>query len=272
MTNTIITKAIDEIKQHGYTRIKGLYDKETIAATLKSVKQLAEENLEVEIKDIPRLDTGQETIYNLQNKNYHFLSLLLKSDIITPILMHFLNDQWHKAIDLSEPNYILRSFSARNNNTAAPMHIDSYIPYMGEHLISMQAVIILEDQYKENGCTSVIPGSHQSGEYVSQDEANNATPIESKAGDVVIWDSRVWHGTFDNHSGASRWSLIATFVRWWIKQGYRITENLPQEIYQQLNNSEKAVLGFCSRPLDDEQAGIDFKKSYDCLKPKVSDY
>lgn len=152
------------------------------------------------------------------------------------------------------------------------MHIDSFIPFLGEHLISMQVVIILEDQYRENGCTSVIPGSHLSGEYVSQDEAENAIPVESKAGDVVIWDSRIWHGTFENRSDASRWSLIATFVRWWIKQGYNITEQLPQSIYEQLSDSEKAVLGYCSKPLDDERSGIDFKKGYDWLKPKVSDY
>lgn len=269
---TIITNAIDKIKQHGYCVLPQLYDKASISATLKLVKQQAEKNRGIEIKDMPRLDTGQETIYNLQNKDYLFISLLLKSDIIQQILMHFLNDQWHQTIDLTEPNYILRSYSARNNNVAAPMHIDSYIPYIGEHLISMQAVIILEDQYRENGCTCVIPGSHQSGKYVTQDEASKANPIESKAGDIVLWDSRIWHGTFDNHSGSSRWSLVATFVRWWVKQGYKITENLPQETYQQLTDSEKAVLGFCSKPLDDEQSGIDFKKGYNWLKPDVSDY
>lgn len=269
---TFIKNAIDEIRQRGYCRLPQVFDAATITETLNSVRQLAEANRDVQINDIPRLDTGQETIYNLQNKDYQFVSLLLKSDVIQQILMHFLNDQWHKAIDLSEPNYILRSYSARNNQVAAPMHIDSFIPFLGEHLISMQVVIILEDQYKENGCTSVIPGSHLSGEYVSQEEAKNALPIDSKAGDVVIWDSRVWHGTFENKSGASRWSLIATFVRWWIKQGYNITEQLPQPIYDQLSDSERAVMGYCSKPQDDERSGIDFKKGYDWLKPKVSDY
>jgi ectoine hydroxylase-related dioxygenase (phytanoyl-CoA dioxygenase family) len=269
---TTINNAIDQIKQYGYCRLTNIFDEATVSATLQVVKELAETNRDLEIKDIPRLDTGQETIYNLQNKNYRFVSLLLKSDIIQQILMHFLNDQWHKAIDLSEPNYILRSYSARNNRIAAPMHIDSLIPFLGEYLISMQVAIILEDQNQMNGCTSVIPGSHLSGEYVLQDEAKNAVPIESKAGDVIIWDSRVWHGTFENRSGASRWSLIATVVRWWVKQGYKITEQLPQSIYQQLSNSEKAVMGFCSKPLDDERSGIDFKKGYDWLKPNVDDY
>jgi ectoine hydroxylase-related dioxygenase (phytanoyl-CoA dioxygenase family) len=267
-----VDNAIAAIREHGYCRIDGLFGADEIAPVLDRVRQLAEAGRALEIRDIPRLDSGQETIYNLQNKDVRFLHLLLKSDTIRTVLMQFLNDQWHRAIDLAEPNYILRSYSARNNRVAAPMHIDSFIPYVGEHAVSMQVAIILEDQDANNGCTTVIPGSHQSGEYTTQDEAANAVPVESRAGDVVIWDSRIWHGTLENRSGASRWSLIATFVRWWVKQGYRITENLPQPIYEQLANSEKAVLGFCSRPLDDEQAGIDFKKGYDWLKPDVDDY
>ena len=262
---------IDEIKERGYSRIPGVFSAQTIDATLKQVQQEAANNNQP-VTDIPKLDSGQETVYNLQNKNIHFVQLMLKSQLIKQVLMTFLNDEWHKAIPLDDPNYILRSYSARNNQVAAPLHIDSFIPYQGGHPLSMQVAIILEDQNKNNGCTVVIPGSHQSGEYVGQEEIENAKPIESNAGDVVIWDSRIWHGTLENRSGKSRWSLIATFVRWWIKQGYQITENLPEDIYQQLNESEKAILGYCSRPLTNEYEGIDFKKSYASLKPKVSDY
>jgi ectoine hydroxylase-related dioxygenase (phytanoyl-CoA dioxygenase family) len=267
-----IQQAIDSIRQHGYARIPAVFDKTVIDETLALVKSTADSLKHKTIHDIPRLDAGQDTLYNLQNKHIHFLKLLLGCDSIRRVLTHFLNDPWHRAIDLSEPNYILRSYSARNNQVAAPMHIDSFVPYMGEHVIAMQAAIILEDQAVDNGCTTVIAGSHQSGDYVSQQQAEIATPIESSAGDVVLWDSRIWHGTLQNNSGESRWSLIATFVRWWIKQGYRITENLPQDIYAQLGDSDKAVLGYCSRPLDDEYDGIDFKQGYDWLKPKVSDY
>jgi len=243
-----------------------------ITQILERVQQLANINQNLKIEHIPHLDQGQETIYNLQNKDYSFLEILLKTADIRLILLHYLNDQWHKTIPLSDPNYILRSYSARNNQVAAPMHIDSFIPYQGELAISMQVAIILEDQNAENGCTMIIPGSHQSGEYVTQDQAASALPVESAAGDVIVWDSRVWHGTLKNNSGISRWSLIATFVRWWVKQGYRITANLPQSIYQQLTDNEKAILGFCSQPLDDEMAGIDFKQGYDQLKANVTDY
>lgn len=265
-------QAIQAINAQGYCVLSNVFDKTSTKQMLNAVNELAEQYADLEIKDIPRLDTGQQTIYNLQNKSTSLLQQLLGCQPATKVLQHFLNDQWHKAIDLQDPNYILRSFSARNNQVAAPLHIDSFIPYQGEHALSMQMAVVLEDQNESNGCTIVIPGSHQSGRYVSQTEKENAIPIESKAGDVVLWDSRIWHGTLDNKSGLSRWSLIATFVRWWVKQGYKITENLPQVIYQTLSDNEKAIMGYCSKPFDDEAQGIDFKKGYADLKTEVDDY
>jgi ectoine hydroxylase-related dioxygenase (phytanoyl-CoA dioxygenase family) len=270
---TISTEqTIKQVREQGYALLPQLFSKQQVADTLLLVEQQAVLNQQRPIKDLPRLDSGQETIYNLQNKDYRFLELLLKSPEIEQVLKAFLNDEWHKAIDLSRPNYILRSYSARNNQVAAPLHIDSFIPYQGGHAISMQVAIVLQDQHKENGCTILIPQSHQSGKYVSPEDADKAVAIESSAGDVVFWDSRIWHGTLPNQTSNTRWSLIATFVRWWIKQGYQITENLPQSIYDQLNDNEKAVLGYCARPFADESEGIDFKTGYDRLKPRVSDY
>lgn len=217
------------------------------------------------IRDIPNQDKGQQTIYNLQNKSLPLVRTLLDHELIEAVLISTLNDQWHKAIPLDRPNYILRSFLARNNQVAAPMHIDSYIPYQGEHPLSIQVSLVLEPQNENNGCTIVVPGSHQSGEYTKQSARDQAIPLETQAGDIVFWDSRVWHGTCENRSDKSRWALIGTFVRWWIKQGYRITEVLPKEIYNELSDSQKAILGYCSVPFRDENEGIDFKTGYESL-------
>jgi len=38
---------------------------------------------------------------------------------------------------------------------------------------------------------------------------------------------RAWH-----KAERSRWSLIATFARWWVKQNFDITGTLPQTVYE----------------------------------------
>ena len=136
----------------------------------------------------------------------------------------------------------------------------------------MQCAILLEDQTLENGCTVLVPGSHLSDEYVPQEAFEEAIPVQGRAGDLVFWDSRIWHGARANQTGGTRWSIIGTFCRWWIKQAFDIPGNVPQEIYDQWTDRQKAVLGFCSVPYEDETFGIDMKRSYELLPQKVEDY
>jgi len=55
------------------------------------------------------------------------------------------------------------------------------------------------------------------------------------------------------------------------KQMFKTTENLPQEIYERLTDSQKAVLGFCSIPDNNESEGIDMKRGYDSLLKTFQD-
>jgi ectoine hydroxylase-related dioxygenase (phytanoyl-CoA dioxygenase family) len=54
----------------------------------------------------------------------------------------------------------------------------------------LQVAVILENQNEKNGCTILKPQSHLSGKYTNRKETN-LKKINSKAGDLVIWDSRI---------------------------------------------------------------------------------
>jgi ectoine hydroxylase-related dioxygenase (phytanoyl-CoA dioxygenase family) len=269
---TAVGEAIEKLSRDGYCHLRGVYSEERIDEALAKVEDWYERSKDSTSVDVPFLNRDQPTVYSLQNKEIFFLDLLFEADVFQDILVHFLNDRWYKQIPEGDPNYILRSYIARSSNKKLPMHIDSFVPYKGSHPFIMQGSIVLEEQNAENGCTVVVPGSHLSGEYTTQEAALDAVPLESKKGDVVIWDSRLWHGTTENASGGTRWAIIATFCRWWVKQHFNIPYTLPQEIYAQLTDSQKAVLGFCSIPPVDETERIDLKSGYDGLLPDVSMY
>ena len=151
-------------------------------------------------------------------------------------------------------------------NEKLPMHIDSFIPSKGKYSFVMQSALILDDQNENNGCTIVVPGSHLYDEYATQESLANAIPIISSAGYLMIWDSRLWHGAIENNSKKDRWSLISTFTRWWIKQNYQITNELPKDIYDDLSTEEKTIMGFCCSPPRNEYERIDIKAGYEILK------
>lgn len=259
------TNYIDQIKKEGYCVIPQVFKSDQINHLLTLVKSTYERTKDEISQDTPYLNTNQPNIYNLQNKDLIFINTLFNINEVEQILISCLNDEWYKQIPQDQPNYILRSFGARSSNIALPLHIDSFIPYKGEKVIAIQIVIVLEDMTIENGCTVVIPKSHQSGEYADNKVYDQAIPLILKAGDVAIWDSRLWHGTTDNKTEGTRWAIIATFTRWWIKQHFDITKALPEEIKNKLSQKEKSILGFASIPHLSEYEGIEIKKGYSDL-------
>ena len=264
-----LKQEIQAIEEKGFTRIPNVFSLDKIQellALLLEEKKRAEASL---AKNVPYLNRAQPMVYNLQNKRIEFLASILRCELLEDILKYFLNDQWFKQIPQEEPNYIMRSFLGRSSAGALPLHIDSFIPYQGDFPLAMQAVIVLEDMSEQNGCTIVVPGSHKSGTYVEQSARDSAMSIQAKAGDLIVWDSRLWHGTTANQTDSSRWALIATFTRWWVKQAFNITENLPQEIYQHLSPKEQAILGFCSIPYNNESEGIDMKSGWENLPERL---
>jgi len=263
---------VDRLEEDGYCHVRQAVAPAVVADALEKVTYWYETTRDAQSRRMPYLNRDQLMVYNLQSKDLFFIRVLLGNPIVEKLLVHFLNDRWFAQIPAGQPNYILRSFLARSSNHQMPMHIDSFIPSRGRYAFMMQCALLLEDSNEANGCTVVVPGSHLSDDYTTQDSFATARPIEARAGDLVFWDSRLWHGARANVSGGSRWAMIATFGRWWIKQAFDIPASLPQSIYRELTDSEKAVLGFCSVPYHDEAAGIDMKRGYDLLPEQARDY
>ena len=142
---------------------------------------------------------------------------------------------------------------------------------MGEYTIAMQFVFVLNSMDEDNGCTVVVPGSHLSGKYTDRDIEEKKSLI-ANAGDLVMWDSRLWHGTKENKNNTDRWALIATLTQWWVKQKLDIIKSLPNDIYIDCNDKQKALLGFCSIPPIDENDRINTKTGYFSLKKDIKEY
>lgn len=256
---------VRQIKEKGYAHIAGGNSPAQVSSLLSAIRALHARTPALEA-NVPFLNRGHQMLYNLQSKDFLFVEAKLRHALVREILIGLLNDQWYKQIPADEPNYILRSMLARNGGEAPlPLHIDSFIPASGSYCWSAQVAFVLEDQNEENGCTVVVPGSHLLDRYADQEAMSRAVPVISKAGDIFIWDSRLWHGTRGNLSGATRWSFISTFGRWWLKQNFAMTDTFPPEFYEQLTDSERAVIGFCSIPPRDEYERIDIKGGYELL-------
>ena len=137
---------------------------------------------------------------------------------------------------------------------------------------SMQMIFSLNGQSEANGCTKIVPGSHKAGNFPNREMTDIATPLICDAGDAIIWDSRLWHGAGQNVNKTDRWSLVATFRPWFMKQNFDPSKGMPKEIYNSLSDQQKALCGFLSLPPSNQFDRINIKQGYEALKENIGDY
>lgn len=268
-----LEQAQEELGAYGYTKIAGYLTQQAISKLLtivddhyQSINQFGKHAYQ----GVPLRDENDKVVYSVYNLNRLFLDLLV-TPLVRQVAMGRLNDEYYRFLPDHVPNYILLYYNARSSGRKLDLHIDSHIPILGDRTIAMQFAFLLEDSGIDNGCTYVVPGSHKSGVYANRN-LNRVEPITGRAGDLVIWDSRIWHGAHENITGKSRWALIATLGMWWMKQSQDITRGMSDGIYKECSDEQKQLLGFCSIPPADPMIRINTKSGYDFLLPSVTDY
>lgn len=256
---------IDEIKTNGFVVIKSLLEKSDLLVLLDEIKTGTLDTGEG--ADVPRLNIGSDFIYNPFFYDKRFFELF-RNETIDKLLRHFLNDQFYKGLD-DHPNYILRSMICRSSKDKLPWHIDSFIPFNGDYPSTFQVVIPLEEFRADTGPTLLFPGSHLKGKYADQDLELNESVIELSAqvGDVIIWDARIWHAARANSSSDTRWAVISTFTRWWIKQNYRYPEII-SSVFDKNNftDDDLIILGAASETPLNHLESVDLKGGLERIK------
>ncbi len=264
---------LKELDSYGFAKFSGFLLPETLQSLLKLTEYYYTETNsggKIHYKGTPERDKDDKILYNLQNIDKVYIDLI-SSQAITSIAKVKLNDPHYRFLPSDVPNYVLQYYNARSSGQKLDLHIDSHIPFAGEYTNMMQFVILLEDSTVNNGCTVVVPGSHKSARFTDR-ELENVIPLTAKAGDLVCWDSRLWHGTLANISKQSRWALIATLGMWWVKPSMDIVRSMNSEIYKQCDDQQKQLLGFCAVPPINPMERNNTKCGYDFLKPTLSEY
>lgn len=258
-----IEKHIKQIKSSGFTVLKSNFSTNYIEKINKALDQIKREEVNAVYPGFTKKRPNDKQLFNLQNKNSFFIKVLCNSTI-TDIVGHFLDDPYYTAIEKPNHNFILGEYIARCSGERLPLHIDSWMPNSGDYPWMMQVAILLNDRNISDGCTTIVPGTHNSNRFADRDFPD-AVNLEGKAGDVLIWDSRTWHGANENNSKSESWALIATFQKWWVKQRFDLPAALPSYIWDSLNVDEKILLGFASRPPLDESYQTDMRGGIDRL-------
>jgi ectoine hydroxylase-related dioxygenase (phytanoyl-CoA dioxygenase family) len=194
--------------------------------------------------------SSEKIVFNLHNKNIAYYELIENPDVLA-ILDRVLKDGSYMN---AEP-YVLGNNSARcplANSKGQQLHIDSRLPG-GDFPIAVIALWMLDDFTEENGATRIVPKSHKFTTYPDQSKKyDDEKVVTAPRGSVLIYNGSLWHGSSDKKNADDRWSVILTYVKWFIKPSFDFMQNMPAHIFNQLTDKQKELLGYKCTPPKDE--------------------
>lgn len=117
-------------------------------------------------------------------------------------------------------------YKPKSKNNEVPWHQDFLSrPNESEKILTWMAI---DNATKENGCLKVIPGSHKKGFRdwyrvkgathhdrikIDEKELQNASYVEMKAGDVLVFSNYLIHSSDENNSDLPRRAFRAVFKK-----------------------------------------------------------
>ena len=105
---------------------------------------------------------------------------------------------------------------------------------------------MVTDFSEENGGTRLAPGSHLSGR-TPDGSVPHRTPTvagEGRAGSVLVFDGRTWHGTGRNLTDDPRIALLLTFCGPQFRSQENFFVGLDPRVYDAAPEKLREILGF----------------------------
>jgi len=179
------------------------------------------------------------TVHHLLGQDAHFLELLRDNCLLKHIRAYFNHD------------YILNSYGGVINTKnklsyVGNMHRDIRTFYNVPMMINM--LVMLDDFTLDNGATFMLTGSHQKDERPNVNHFyTNADRAVGKAGDIILFDSLLWHAAGENHTDHIRRALTLTFTRPFMKQQLDYPRLLGYDKGEEFEEELRQILGYNAR-------------------------
>lgn len=234
---------INEIMTKGYTIVPGVLSPDAINDLLEEVELLTNSDNE-KLKRIES-ETGkkqidQNMVLNISVRGRHNAALLE-------------NDSLHDYLDILLTNTCIlyasqsSSMPPSGTNYSHRIHVDCprIIP---NYITNVGVLFALTDFTLENGATYFLPASQTQAEM--PDEKTFEEKAERgvcKAGDMLLFNARIWHRGGINYTDKPRHSIGLNICRSYMRQRFdypRLIENLKSDVLKYVGDRGKRMLGY----------------------------
>lgn len=148
-------------------------------------------------------------------------------------------------------DYIINSFSALNTvkdepNFSVNIHRDIK-SFSGKFNMMINLLVMLDNFTLEVGPTKLLPRSHKLKRKPTTDFfLNNSISALGEAGDILVFNSNIWHASSLNSSNKPRRAIAITFSKPFVKQLVDYTKLLT--VYEnRFDEHMRQILGYNNR-------------------------
>ena len=232
-----------ELEETGISYIRGKIKQVLINKLKQSLELSLKKHRDIQIKNKNEIEC-EGVALNLIGDDVIYLSLLeelIKLGIIEDIKKYFFKSVC-----------ILNSFSGLNNlplktNFSGNIHRDSKF-FSNTKPIMLNFLIMLDDFTSKNGPTLLLPYSHKKLEKPTDKYFyKNAIQAIGKSGDILLFNSDVWHASSTNKTDMGRMALPLTFSKSFIKQLMDYPRYLGYDKMCSFSDEMQTLLGYHSR-------------------------
>ncbi len=171
--------------------------------------------------------------------------------------------------DYFDSPFIINSFSCLNNLPNTPnfsnnIHRDIRF-FSGECNLMLNTLTMLDDFTIENGATAILPKSHKDKELNEGTWFFDKIQLTGKAGDIIIWNSNLFHCSMPNTTNYNRRAIPIVFQKSSMKQLLDYPKALKHK-ENEFSEDVKQLLGFYSRvpeSLEEWNGERTYKKNQD---------
>ena len=232
-----------DLTEKGYIILKNKISKEWVEKLSKGINNAFIEHRESQIKNGNDITIGGVALH-----------ALLSDDVFIKFLDHLIELGF---IDDLEKNYfksncILNSLSALNNlpnqpNFSSNIHRD--LRFYSYNLPTMVNCLLMVDDFTiENGATYLLPYSHLKEEKPTDKEFfNKSIQAVGNKGDLIVFDSNIWHSSAPNITSKGRRGIPITISRSFMKPLLDYPRALGYDKMENFNPKLQQLLGYYSR-------------------------
>jgi len=131
------------------------------------------------------------------------------------------------------------------------LHIDQEESVPGT-ILCINALYTLDDFTRENGCTRLVPRSHDrvwTGDVAAIDSAEaEAVYVEAPAGSLIAYSGGLWHAGSRNRTDCDRRAVHAFFAREWMRPHWDFPRSLSPDVVAMLTPEQRQLFGFSAAP------------------------